>query len=94
MEYGGTEKQTALREISEETGLNAIFTPGFREEVTYRIADFINKAVVLFLTETNSMPVILESEIAEHRWVNAEKAKALLYPEYGLIIDKVEEILK
>ncbi len=93
MEYGETEMQTAFREISEETGLAAILIPGFREAVKYRI-DFINREVVLFLGETNSMSVILESEISEHKWVNAEKAKELLYPEYGRIIDKTEEFLK
>ncbi|MDD4493095.1 MAG: hypothetical protein PHV32_01890 [Eubacteriales bacterium] len=80
--------------MSEETGLNVIFIPGFYEEVTYRIDDFINRDVVLFLAETNSESIIRENEIAEHRWLSAEKAKALLYPEYSLIIDKVEEIFK
>ena len=93
MEAFETEMQTARREICEETGLTAILIPGFREAVKYRI-DCINREVVLFLGETNSMSVILESEISEHKWVNAEKAKELLYPEYGRIIDKTEEFLK
>ena len=92
MEAGETEKETALREVLEEIGLNTRLIPGFRKTVTYRIG-LINREVILFLGETNSEPVIRESEIAEHRWVNAEDAKELLYSEYGPIIDKAERTI-
>jgi 8-oxo-dGTP pyrophosphatase MutT (NUDIX family) len=91
MEVGETEEETAIREIFEEIGLTASLISGFRESVKYRIADFINREVILFLCQTNSEPAIRESEIAEYRWVNAERAKTLLYPEYCLMIDKLEE---
>ena len=93
MEGDETEEETALREISEEIGLKAILIPVFRESVTYRIADFINREVVLFLCETHSEPVIRESEIAEYKWVDAQDAKKLLYPEYSKIFDLAERTI-
>jgi GrpB-like predicted nucleotidyltransferase (UPF0157 family)/8-oxo-dGTP pyrophosphatase MutT (NUDIX family)/inorganic pyrophosphatase len=94
MESGETEKQTAQRELFEEIGLKAGLIPGFRESVRYSISDIKSKEVVLFLAEATGEPVIRESEIAEYRWVDAEQAKCLLYPEYRPMIDKVDELLK
>lgn len=93
MEAGETEQQTALREVREEAGLTASLLPGFREEVRYKTEN-INREVVLFLAEANGEVVIRKSEIADYRWVNAENARKLLYPEYGPVMDRIETFLK
>ena len=40
-----------------------------------------------------SEPVIRKSKIVENRWVNAEKAKELLYSEDGKIINEAEKMI-
>lgn len=92
MEMNETEEETALREISEEVGITATLIPDFRQAVKYRTG-LINREVVLFLAKATGKPVIREKEILEFRWVSAAKAKTLLYPEYGLLLDKVEVLL-
>ncbi|MEG2645856.1 MAG: NUDIX domain-containing protein [Clostridia bacterium] len=89
MEIGETEEQTALREVFEETGLKATLSPKFREEVFYQIDNFINRKIVLFLSEVADEPIIRENEIQEYRWIEANEAKCLLYPEYARLIDKI-----
>lgn len=49
VEDGETEKQTASREILEETALTVEFVDGFRAEDSYTIKDEIDKTVVYFL---------------------------------------------
>lgn len=93
IEIGETEIQTAFREVFEEIGLTAHFLPGFRATVQYNVAANKCKEVVLFLAEANSEPFIRESEIIEYRWVNAQEAKKMLYPEYAPILDKAEAFL-
>lgn len=53
VEKGEKERDTAMREIREETGVNAILDTGFRREVIYRSPRFRNgkKRVVFFLAE-------------------------------------------
>ena len=53
MEPGETEKQTALREIWEETGLHPEFVDGFRDSETYELPKKPGcwKEVVYFLAE-------------------------------------------
>ena len=51
-----TEQETALREIKEETGIDAKIVPGFRETVNYRLPNGNVKEVVLFIAEYNAQP--------------------------------------
>lgn len=89
MEIGETEEQTARREVLEETGLKAVLLPDFRKEVFYQLDNLINRKIVLFLSEVFGEPAIPENEIKEYRWVAANEAKLLLYPEYAKLIDEV-----
>lgn len=51
-----TEQETALREIKEETGIDAKIVPGFRETVNYRLPNGNVKEVVLFIAEYKAQP--------------------------------------
>ena len=93
MEAGETEQQTALREVREEAGLAVSLIPGFREEVRYKTEN-INREVVLFLSKATGEVAIRKGENADYRWVDAENARKLLYPEYGEVIDRIEKFLK
>lgn len=90
MEAGESEEQTALRELREETGLTAGLLPGFRAVTDYSIAGIYKKTVVLFMAKSDGTPSADPREISEYRWVTAEAAKELMYPQYSGIINAAE----
>ena len=85
-----SEEQTALRELREETGLTAGLLPGFRAVTDYSIAGIYKKTVVLFMAKSDGTPSADPREISEYRWVTAEAAKELMYPQYAGIINAAE----
>ena len=48
VEYGESERETALREVFEECGLNVILSDDFRAEYTFRTLDETDKTSVFF----------------------------------------------
>lgn len=74
-----TEHQTALREISEETGLSARFIDGFREVITYSPRPGIIKDVVFFLAEAADGPLVCQpEEVADAAFLPFDEAMAKL----------------
>ena len=67
VEAGESERQTALREVREETGLTGIkLIDGFRESVEYSPKPGVKKQVVYFLGTTEQEKLIRqEEEISE-----------------------------
>lgn len=66
-----TEVETALREVSEETGLKITLLDGFRETVSYYPKPGVNKDVVYFLGYTDDPHTVMkEDEIGDIRWVD------------------------
>lgn len=92
IEKGETEKQTAIREIKEETGLDVQIIDGFREVSDYCPFGKIRKRVVFFLAQTFSDNVkIQESEIDSFIWVDLQQAKRKCSYDNDLrVIDKAE----
>ena len=98
MEKGETERQTALREVYEETGLKIELLDGFREEVKYYVRSNVLKTVVFFLAKAISEEVIyILPEIKAHLWLDFSKAldritfdsqKELLRQGYQYLIHK------
>lgn len=85
---GETEKDAALREIKEETGIGqAAFIEGFREEDIYGAVSnrgtsegtAIEKHSVYFLCETKTKEVRVDKEeIADYKWASAAQAMELI----------------
>jgi len=79
VEASETEAETALREIKEETGVNVIIDPTFRETVTYSPRKDTQKVVVYFVARAKNFDVVpQEEEIAEIRWVEIGRASSIL----------------
>lgn len=73
-----SEKQTALREIKEETGLTVTIEPNFRQTSIYRPFGKIKKYVVFFLARANESAVSMQqSEIDYYLWVSIDEAMKL-----------------
>ena len=77
-EKGESDMDTALREITEETGIiDVTFLEGFKKEVFYKYKrnnHLISKKVVYFLAKSNSPDVVLSSEHLEFVWESYEDA--------------------
>lgn len=71
VEAGETERQTATREVLEETGLRVRLLQGFREEVSYHPRPGVQKDVVYFLAfAEDSRTTMQEEEISQLRWIS------------------------
>ena len=95
IEYGETEKQTALREIYEETGVHTAIIDGFREFYNYRINNFIRKKAIYFLASFHPKDVRMSiMEISEYRLLPYEEAlEALNFRHDKRILEKAEEFI-
>ena len=88
LEKGETEKESAVREIKEEAGLEDLkFIEGFTGKVTYETiskrppfkGDKIKKYVTYFLCEAGNQDIIVDGrEITDHRFLNFSQAEELI----------------
>ncbi len=79
MEAGETERQTALRELYEETGLTAQLDTEKSAVIEYAISPTVCKKVVFFLGQVSGTPHVREGEIESYRWVTADKLAEYLH---------------
>lgn len=91
VENGETEKETAIREIKEETNLDVKFIEGFRKVISYSPKENVLKDVVYFLAyPLNNDLVIEEKEIKEAYWVSLKEAFDLItYNDDKLLFNEV-----
>jgi len=91
-----TEKETAEREIFEESGLKVKFIDGFRETIQYISAKKMLKTVVFFLAEAESGEVTLgEDEHDAYEWLEYEDMlKKLTYDKPKMVLKKAHEFLE
>lgn len=96
IEIGETEKETAVREIKEETNLDVEIKENFREVSEYCPFGKIRKRVVFFLAQAFTDNVrVQEEEIAEYTWVDIQQARKLCVYDNDLrIINKAETAIK
>ena len=75
VELGESERETARREVLEETGLQVRLFDGFRCSIQYSIWGRASKQVVFFLAETQEENVVMqESEIERYAWLSFSEA--------------------
>lgn len=95
MEENETEKETALREINEEVGLDVQIDEGFRRVETYSPkADFI-KDVVYFVAYSKSMDTTMQTiEVREIKWVKLKEAlDRIEFPNMQEILNLADDYL-
>lgn len=96
IEKGETEKQTAIREIKEETGLDVDIKNDFREISDYCPFGKIRKHVVFFLAQAFTDDVkIQKEEISDYAWVDLQQARKICFYDNDLrILEKAETAIK
>ena len=96
VEEGETEVETAQREIKEETSIDVIIDPTFRETVSYSPKKDTMKVVVYFLAKAKNVDFVpQEDEIAEIRWVDISYAASILsYENDRTIVAKARNAIK
>lgn len=92
IEYGETEKENALREIFEETGIKAQLIDGFREEYTFTTLENTIKTGAFFLAHYDYREIKRqEEEITEDWLLPYEKAYEKLNWEQDKAVLKAAE---
>ena len=96
VEEGETEVETAKREIMEETSIDVIIDPTFRETVTYSPRRDTMKVVVYFLAKAKNVDYVPQAdEISEIKWVDIVHATNLLsYENDKNIVTKARMAIK
>ncbi len=93
VEGSETEKETAEREIMEETGITAEVDAAFRAVSTYSPREGVMKDVVYFVAEVTNPDIVLQkSEVADFMWADYETAMQTLTHQEG-ILEKAEAYL-
>ncbi|MDE5884311.1 MAG: NUDIX domain-containing protein [Oscillospiraceae bacterium] len=79
VESGETEIETAIREIKEETAIDVLIDPTFRETVSYSPKRDTQKIVVYFIARAKNYNFTPQKdEISEVRWVDVGYVSHLL----------------
>lgn len=94
VEGAETESETALREIREETALQAVMDTGFRRTTSYSPAPGVMKEVVYFTAEVTGGGVCQPEEVCEMRFEPYGTAlKILPYPADRALLQEAERYL-
>jgi bis(5'-nucleosidyl)-tetraphosphatase len=98
IEQGESEKDTARREVQEETGLTNIeFFDGFREEIHYWFqweGKKISKTVAFYLAQTKEKDVTISEEHIGFLWLPFKEAvEKLTYENAKQILQKARNFL-
>lgn len=96
VEGNETELETARREIMEETGVEVILDPTFRETVSYSPKKDTQKIVVYFLAQAKNFELKpQEEEVADIRWVDINYAVNILtYDNDKVIVNRAKLVIK
>lgn len=99
VEKGEDERQTASREVQEETGIIEFkFQENFRERMEYayqREGKLYLKEVIFFLAETKTEEIKISHEHQNHIWLSYEKAlEQLTFENAKEILKKAQQFLE
>ena len=98
MEKGETEKETARREILEETGITDIaFIDGFREKTFWfykKEGKTFYKEAIFYLAKTESFEVKISPEHVAFKWLNFNEAiEQVTFDNTRKILKKTQDFL-
>jgi 8-oxo-dGTP pyrophosphatase MutT (NUDIX family) len=98
-EEGEENRETLIREIKEETGLEKIeILDGFLEDTSYffwREKEKIFKKVIFYLVRAKEKKVKISFEHEDAKWFSYEKAmKALPFSNYRNLLKKANDFLR
>ena len=96
MEKEENEKETALREVKEEVGIDVKINNKKRYVLNYNIRNEIDKTTVLYVAVPKNDKIIMqESEIEDAKWCNFEEAlNTLTFDDSREMFKQVIEDLK
>jgi bis(5'-nucleosidyl)-tetraphosphatase len=99
VEAGETERETAVRELKEETGISDVkFIDGFRESITYfykRRGLTVHKEVIFFLMEIETTKIQLSFEHVGFDWLPFDRALSrLTFRNARDVLQKANDFLK
>ena len=96
VESGETEVETALREIKEETGIDVIIDPSFREVISYSPKKDTHKDVIYFIARAQNYDYTpQEEEIAQIKWVEINRAHTILtYDNDKQLVNKAKQVIR
>jgi 8-oxo-dGTP pyrophosphatase MutT (NUDIX family) len=97
-EKGEDEKETALRELGEETGIKkADFVKGFKKEISFyfrKEKELILKTAVFYLLETKQRKIKLSREHMGYRWAGLGAAlKILTFKDSRKVLEAAHDFL-
>lgn len=95
IEPGETNEETAIREVFEETGIKIRVLPNFKKSSEYTIQGRIEKAVSIFLAETDDIEYTIQAEeIEECGWFSyCDALKTLNYENDKRILEQAKQYL-
>lgn len=96
VEKDESEKQTAVREVCEETGLQVALIHGFRATVEYSPKEGVMKEVTFFLAKVGEVPVYIQlEELVDYKWTSFLEAKEILsYESSRDVLEQAYEFIK
>ena len=99
IEEGEEEKETARRELFEETGINNMnIKKGFNQKVEYNYYkknNKVHKIVSYYLAETEQKEVKLSFEHLDYKWVNYDNLmKLITFDNSKDILKKANELIR
>ncbi len=91
-----SERETAIREVLEETGVNITLDPNFRYSVVYSLTARTTKESVYFLGRFDGDDVkIQEAEVSSYRLCSyGEARRCITYENDRAILDAAEQLLR
>ena len=94
-----TNLQAAIRELKEETGLEATIHPGFEQSLAYMFKDksgqLVDKTVTFFVGKASTKNVTISHEHLSYKWVPYKDAvKQLTYANASQILSMAEHFVE
>jgi 8-oxo-dGTP pyrophosphatase MutT (NUDIX family) len=92
---GESERETALREVFEETGLTVELIDGYREVISYDESKDAHMTLVMFLGKPLSMDVCIpKDEISDYAWLCYDAAlKKIKFNNSREMLGKAEKFI-